>query len=111
MVSTFIDLSSAGRNGDVPPPRGLLPVPPEVEQDVAREVARIEGEHGFTLTSEAKQRMTNSLTLQHYYENQTIAYRQTPQGVEVLAVGDQEIGELVRRRGTEDRRDFTVGQV
>ncbi len=111
MSSTFLDRGTADHDGETPRPRGLLPVPPEVEQVVAREEARITREQGLTLSPEARRRLTDSLTLQHYYEDQTIAYRDTPDGVEVLAVGEQEIGDLVRRLGAEDRRHITIGQI
>jgi hypothetical protein len=93
-----------------PKPRGLLAVPPEVEAVVVREEARLLEERGIVPTPEARQRMVDSLTLQYYYEDFDVAYRPTPEGVEVLAVGHEEIGRLVRGMSQEERLKLKVGQ-
>lgn len=79
-----------------PKPRGLLPVPPEVEAAVVEEDAGLLNEHGIVPTQEDRQRQVNSLTLQYYYEGHDVAYRLTPQGVELLAAGLAEIRRLVQ---------------
>src|SRR5262245_26336460 len=84
-------------------PRGLLPVPPEVAQHVEKEAARVQSEHGFSLTEEATQRMRNEGTLDWFYRDQWVSYRMTPQGVEVLAVGLEEIGTLANTLTQEQR--------
>jgi len=46
-----------------PKPRGLLPVPPEVEAAVAKDDSSLLKKHGVVPTSEDRQRQVNSLTL------------------------------------------------
>jgi hypothetical protein len=93
-----------------PKPHGLIPIPPEVEAIVAREETRLLKEHGITPTPEARQRMVASLTLQYYFDGIDIAYRHTPQGVEVVAVGLEEVGELIRTTPQEQREGVVFGQ-
>ena len=93
-----------------PKPHGLLPIPPEVEAVVVREEVRLLREHGITPTPEARQRMVDSFTLQYYFDGIDVAYRRTTQGVEVVAVGLDEVGELVRTTPQEQRADLVVGQ-
>jgi hypothetical protein len=83
-VTRFTDFTLPADDPNFPKPRGLLPVPPEVVEHVAREEARIEREHGFRIAPEARQRMLDYETLNWYYDDAYIAYRRTPQGVEVL---------------------------
>jgi hypothetical protein len=98
--STSTDLEQLARPGKP------LPVPPEVAEHVEKEAARAQAEHGFTLTPEAKQRMLNEGTLDWYYRDQWVSYRETPQGVEVLAVGLEEMGALAQRLTAEERADI-----
>ena len=93
-----------------PKPRGLLPVPPEVEAIIAKEGARLLSEKGIVPTPEARQRMVDSFTLQYYYEGFYVACRPTPQGPEVLAVGPEEIGQLLGGMDQEERLKIKVGQ-
>ena len=93
-----------------PKPRGLLPIPEEVKRIIAKEEARLLNEHGIVPTPEARQRMVDSFTLQYYYEGFYVAYRPTSQGPEVLAVGDKEIGRLLRGMDQEERLKIKVGQ-
>jgi hypothetical protein len=93
-----------------PKPRGFLPIPCEVEQVIAKVEARLLNEHGIVPTPEARQRMVDSFTLQYYYEGFYVAYRPTSQGPEVLAVGDEEIGRLLRGMGQQERLKIKVGQ-
>jgi hypothetical protein len=86
-----------------PRPRGLLPVPPAVAEHVQCEALRAKQEQGLQLTAEARQRMLNQGTLDWFYQDQWVSYRDTAQGVEVLAVGLEEVGELARRLGAEQR--------
>src|SRR5207248_2272703 len=57
MSSELIDLTLPAHDPSFPKPRGLLPVPPEIEEAVAREEARITREHGVVIAPEARQRM------------------------------------------------------
>ena len=93
-----------------PKPRGLLPIPGEVTEIIAKEEARLLNAHGIVPTPEARQRMVDSFTLQYYYEGFYVAYRPTSQGPEVLAVGDEEIGRLLRGMDQEERLKIKVGQ-
>ena len=93
-----------------PKPHGLIPIPPEVEAVVVREELRLLKEHGITPTPEARQRMVDSLTLQYYFDGIDIAYRRTPQGVEVVAIGLEEVGELIRTTPQEQREGVVFGQ-
>jgi len=93
-----------------PKPRGLLSVPPEVEAVVAKEEARLMEKHGIPLIGEARQRLVDSLTLQFYYGGLDVAYRRIAERVEVLAVGPDEIGRLVRDSSPEERLKLKIGQ-
>jgi hypothetical protein len=93
-----------------PKPHGLIPIPPEVEAVVARDEARLLKEHRIIPTPEARQRMVDSLTLQYYFDGIDIAYRRTPQGVDVVAVGLEEVGELIRTTPQEQREGVVFGQ-
>jgi hypothetical protein len=93
-----------------PKPRGLLPVPSEVEEAVAEEEERLLKEHNIVPTPEARRRLVDSLTLQYYYGGYDVAYRETPQGIEVVAVGLAEIGELIRTTPQEQREGVVFGQ-
>ncbi len=93
-----------------PTPHGLLPIPPVVEALVAREEVRLLRDYGITPTPEARQRMVDSLTLQYDFDGIDIAYRRTNQGVEVVAVGLDEVGELIRTTPQEQRVDLVFGQ-
>jgi hypothetical protein len=93
-----------------PKPRGLLPIPGEVEVIIAKEEARLLNENGIVPTPEARQRMVDSFTLQYYYEGFYVAYRPTSQGPEVLAVGHEEIGRLLCGMDQEERLRIKVGQ-
>ncbi len=88
-----------------PPPspiRGLLPVPPEVAKIVAREVKRL------PMVDEAKQRLTNNLTLQYHFGGHVVACRNTAQGIEVLAAGVDEIGRLFNKLPYEQHRGIFI---
>ena len=93
-----------------PKPRGLLRVPSDVETAVAEDDSSLLKEHGIVPTSEDRQRQVNSLTLQYYYGGHDVAYRLTPQGVELLAAGLAEIRQLVQGMSQEDLLTIKIGQ-
>ncbi len=93
-----------------PKPRGLLAVPLEVEAAVAEDDSSLLKEHGIVPTSEDRQRQLNSLTLQYYYGGHDVAYRITPRGVELLAVGLAEIRQLVQGMSQEQLLTIEIGQ-
>jgi hypothetical protein len=111
MSSEFIDLTLPADDPSFPKPRGLLPVPQEIEEAVAREEARFTREHGFVIAPEARQRMLNDLTLQYYYEGAYVASRHTPLGVEILAVGRDEARQYREHQPPETRQDVRIGMV
>ena len=91
--------SSNGRKGrvvqivvyDPEPPspiRGLLPPPPEVVEIVNRELAKLPASPKY------RQWMLDYLSMDYYFGGYWIAYRDTDQGAEVLAVGLEEMGKL-----------------
>jgi hypothetical protein len=101
MSSTFLGLKGlppAAAPTKLPQdlPHGLLAPPERVAEIVAREEAKFPPE---IFTPDAKERLTVDLTLQYYFEGPgyEVAYRSTPQGPEVLAVGWEEI--VILRKG------------
>ena len=44
-----------------------------------------------------------------YFDNTYIAYRRTPEGVEVLAVGSEEVSQYLKDHPLETRRDVVIG--
>jgi hypothetical protein len=111
MSSHFIDLTLPAHDPNFPKPRGLPPVPPYAEKVVAREEARIAREHGFQIAPEARQRMLDDWTLNYYHDGAYIAYRRTPQGIEVLAVGWDEASKYLEDHPPETRQDVLIGVV
>jgi hypothetical protein len=111
MSSELIDLTLPAHDPSFPKPRGLLPVPREIEEAVAREEARIMREHGFVISAEARQRMIDECTLHYYYEGAYVASRRTPQGVEILAVGPEEASQYIKSNPPEERQDVMIGTV
>ena len=93
-----------------PKPLGILPVPAEVSTFIAKEKARLWNDKQVVPTPEALQRMADSFTLQYYYEGFDVAYRRASQGVEVLAVGHDDIGRLLSGMSNSARREIKVGQ-
>jgi hypothetical protein len=84
------------------PLRGLMPTPPEV----AELMARIERER--PMSDAARQRQMDWFNEQYYFGGNWIAYRHTPKGEEVLAVGWDEIGRLERKRMSKAARESIV---
>ena len=82
--------------------RGILPTPPVVRRLVARELK------DHPVTPQERQRITDDFKMQYYFGGQDIAYRQTPKGMEVLAV-DDEIGPLLRSVPPAERELIIIG--
>lgn len=85
--------------------RGILPTPPEVAELVEREVK------GRPITKEARQRVTDWFNLQYYFGGNAFAYRKTPHGLEVLAVGLDDIGKLLDTCPAEERLNIVTSYV
>jgi hypothetical protein len=111
MADHIIDLALPAHDPNFPKPRGLLPVPPEVAKIVAAMEARLLGERNIQISAEARQRSLDNETLNWYYDNAYIAYRRTPRGVEVLAVGQEEADQYRKDHPPETRRDVVIGVV
>ena len=77
-------------------PHGLLAVPPEVEAEIAREEDQLFEETGSRLSADARWKLIIDQTLDWYFRDQWVSYRETPRGVDMLAVGPDEIGELMQ---------------
>ena len=77
-------------------PHGLLVVPPAVEADIAREEDQLFAETGSRLTTDARWKLIIDQTLDWYFRDRWVSYRETPRGVDVLAVGLDEIGRLMQ---------------
>ncbi len=91
-------------------PHGLISTPQAVLDLVAREEERLRNENQVALPADTKRWMAENFTLQYYYEGVDIAYRRTPQGLEVLAVGIAEIRELAKRLPPEEMQAVITGQ-
>src|SRR5215472_12258995 len=63
----FLDELNAPLVAARPKPRGLLPVPPEVEAAIAEDDASLWEQHRIIPTAEERRRQIDSLTLQYYY--------------------------------------------
>jgi hypothetical protein len=111
MADHIIDMALPAHDPTVPKPRGLLPVPPEVADFVARDEAEFIRKHGTYCTPEARQRILDNLVLNWYYDNAYIAYRRTPQGVEVLAVGWEEAHRYYEEHPGATREGVVIGTV
>jgi hypothetical protein len=111
MASELIDWSLPAHDPKAPKPRGLLAVPPAVAESVAQVESRFAQEHGYQIAPEARQWMLDDWTLRYYYDGAYVAYRRTPQGVGVLAVGWDEASKYLNDRSPEARPDVRVGTV
>jgi hypothetical protein len=105
MTVEFRDQTAPRWNG-APPPHGLLPVPPAVQQIVSQEKVRLQP----YMDQAAEDRTRDDLTLQYYFEGALVAYRRTPQGVEVLAIGLDEVGEMVKNVPADQRADVVIAR-
>jgi hypothetical protein len=105
MWDRIIDESNPRDRGPLPKPRGLLPVPPEIVEELARDQAA----HPLKKFSDDYAKMTfDDWTLRYYYEGEPVACRSTPEGVEVLAVGWEEVGRFFEETPPENRRGVMI---
>ena len=103
MPGDFIDLNAPSLQGTLPKspkdlPQGLI-APPQVVRDQLRAADdKLLKEHGFRLSQEAMVRELSYQTLNYFFDylGYEVAYRETPDGPEVLAVGYEEILALTR---------------
>jgi hypothetical protein len=83
--------------------RGLLPVPPEVEAEVRSQEAR------HPMTPEFRKALRDRLTLGHHFADVEVAFRRMPEGIEVVAVGYDEIAAFRRTSRPEERQGVVYG--
>jgi hypothetical protein len=90
-----IQLGSSIIFTDVRPPascRGRLPTPPAVAAVLEEHSERLEA-----MAPRTRQRFVDDLNLSYFFGGRQVAFRQTDQGIEVLAVGPREIKDLQER--------------
>jgi len=85
-----------------------LATPPEVEKAVEREVEDMAA-RGRPVVGAARERLLEGLKLQYYFGGQPLAYRETDQGKEVLAVGLKDMRRLLRRLTPEEDQAVVSG--
>jgi hypothetical protein len=89
-------------------PLRLLNTPLEVEEALEREVEYMAAQ-GRPLVGPARERVFEDLKLRYYFGGQRIAYRQTDQGKEILAVGSKDMRRLFRTLTPEEDEAVTSG--
>ncbi len=89
-------------------PHGLVPIPQEVLDIVEGQVSKFPP---GIITPESRKRMIDDLTLQYYFEGEEIAYRRTDQGIEVFAVGLEEIEEYIQTHPYPEQPDVVFAPI
>jgi hypothetical protein len=92
----------------------VLEPPQEVLNAVAAEEERLRREHGFSVSPEARKRMLDDWSLSYYFrdlDGVDIAYRPHPRGVEVLALGFEEVRKARQTYGDGQGSDVTYRQL
>jgi hypothetical protein len=113
MSGTFFNTSDPRFNGSnlrLPRdlPHGLVMPPPEILAQVAGERAKFDPE----IFNDAYTKLTlDDRTLAYYYEGFEVAYRSIPEGIEVLAVGVEEINAFVQGKSQGELLTFTTKEV
>jgi hypothetical protein len=106
MSSELYDLTQPAHDPNIPKPRGLLPVPPWVDQAIAQDRVGMEQYD----TEEYAQKCRNYMTQRYWYEGHYIAWRETPAGVVVLVVGGDEVSKLLRETSPEQHSGIRSGE-
>ena len=83
--------------------RGLLPVPAEVEAEILRQEAQ------HPMAPEYRKTLRDRLTLEHYFSEVEVAFCRTRGGIEILAVGLDEIAEFRATSSHKERLDVVYG--
>jgi hypothetical protein len=104
MYARIIDESNPRYRGPLPKPRGLLPVPPEIAEEVSRDQAA----HQPNYSDDYAKLTRDNWTLTYYYEGETVACRSTADGVEVLAVGPEEVRRFYQETPPENRQAVMI---
>ena len=86
-------------------PHGLIVPPQDVRDEIAAADETMLMEHGFIVNEPSSVRELNYQTLNYYFDNlgYEVAYHETPQGPDVLAVGDAEILALTKDMGVAEQ--------
>ena len=105
MSSQVYDLTQPAHDPNIPKPRGLLPVPAWIDEFIAEDRALTPNYY----TDELAQKFRNNNTLRYWYEGHYIAWRETPVGVAVLAVGGDEVSKLLDEMTPDQRRGIRTG--
>jgi hypothetical protein len=107
MPSTLIDTTNPWWNAPLDSrPRGLVRHPQHVVDWVTRERARLAPNYG----DEYAKQSLDWLTVDWYYQGIPVAYRSRPEGVEILAVGYDEVAAFRNNTPTELCQDVRFGQ-
>ena len=88
-------------------PHGLVTPPPEVVARVDRERASFPP---MIFTDDYAKRILDDATLAYYFEGRDVAYRSVPEGVEVLAVGLEEISRYLADVPAQQRSGVRIRQ-
>ncbi len=98
MSSQIIDYSAPSLQGGYPRrpeslPHGLMSPPQPVRERLSQEKAKHPPD---MFNAEAEERILNQWTLDYYFDylGHEVIYRQTAEGPEVLAVGEEEVIQL-----------------
>jgi hypothetical protein len=83
-------------------PHGLIVPPPEVRELLAKEIAKHPPQ---SISPATQERVLNQWTVGYYFDylGHEVIYRQTPEGPEVLAVGDHEVIALKKTMPLEEQ--------
>ena len=111
MCDRLIDTTLPAHDPTFVKPRGLLPVPPKLAELVARDEAECIRKHGTGFSPEARQRILDNNVLNWYYDGSYVAYRRTPHGVEVLAVGWEEAHQYLDEHPGATLEGVVIGRV
>jgi hypothetical protein len=106
MVTQIVEENAPRYHGPLPKPRGLLPVPPEIADEVTREQAV----HQPPFTDAYAKLLRDDRTLVYYYEGEMVAYRIIPAGVEVLAAGADEVRKFLDETPPEEQQGVILGR-
>jgi hypothetical protein len=104
MFDRIIDEKNPRYCGPLPKPRGLLPVPTEIAEQASREQAAQQP----CYTDDYAKLTRDDWTLRYYYEGEEVACRSTPEGVEVLAVGPEEVRRFFQDTPPERRQGVMI---
>jgi hypothetical protein len=112
MSSDIFDSTAPSLQGGYPRspeslPHGLISPPERVRELLAKEKAKHPPE---VFNAECEERILNEWTVDYYFDylGHEVVYRQTPEGPEVLAVGDNEQFAFRQRIGEEEYRKFKI---